>query len=1244
MDPTTISPEIVNQIVEAVTRHAPSIWAAGSAAAVTAAETLGKGALSKLGGDLVGGLIKRLRGKSKEAPKDRAEIERIVREVLQSDPGFAQQVQVCFQGPVAYPGGVALQFLGSAYLQFGESGATAAAPATAPAPAATPTPRAILYVGIAEPLVEMFRSWLVTAPEQDDPQERAAFLGAFPQRETGAYGFQLRRKGGKIVVLFQTPEKASREKIAKLVEDWAKEAPKELQTASRPIPALDSRRFAAELKQRLQGQPVQVITRFGLTLQRLQQDLTRLKPDIVLLSCHGTKNGELILEDGRGLASVTAGDRVFEVLKPRPQVLFLDACHSQSVLQRAKQPTEWTDAAIVSVDSESPIEVAAGVEFQSMFFQRLLDGARAKEAFEDAELFLRNSDRMGDVSFGIDERTASEKFRLNEAGGEVQLTLNDRADEASSVPGPGPRLRSPRLRRGMDRFVGRHRERADVLDALLPRGAGIGKAGADRRRLVTLTKEGGIGKTAMAAELSDWVHERGLFPAGVFEVSCEEFRSPAELLSELLTAFGVPPEGARDELLAGLQHAVSQRAKDGSRALLVLDNLDDLIGKHVATDISKETERIVETLVGSSPDLHILATCRWPLGFGENEAEIAIGPLSEEDSRDVFLSHVTQAEHELEARQTWTQPESPIRRLIKLAGRHPHALRLLARQLGRPGTDLAKLAEEARENLLDKLSDPLATGDEEDRRLKVKSSFELSYRHLSEEAKRLFGLLQHFPGGVWFGDSIETLMEWEKILGKGWKPIFEKELDYYALVHVERDAAGLGAGFYRMLPAMVELSRGKTQREDSGEAWTKQWVEFWKERLSLWNQLVSGKVPEEVSKGLDAAARAAAGRQCQSMGVRLLAGTQGNWLEVFEFARKNAPELCKWILLEVEGFTILSGQRLLGNMLASGAVAAARKTGNDELLAPCLGILGNVQSDLGERDAARASYEEALEIRRRLAAQHPAAFEPHVATTLNNLGTVQSDLGERDAARASYEEALEIYRRLAEQHPAAFESDVATTLNNLGNVQSDLGERDAARGSYEKALKIYRRLAEQHPAAFEPYVATTLNNLGTVQSDLGERDAAQRSYKEALKIRRRLAEQHPAAFEPDVSTTLNNLGTVQSDLGERDAAQRSYKEALKIRRRLAEQHPAAFEPYVATTLNNLGHVQRDLGEREAARASYRESLELYWPYLEKYPRAYMQEFARPLRGYTSVTAFSEDDRWWQVRKRLEAKEGPEERE
>ena len=99
-----------------------------------------------------------------------------------------------------------------------------------------------------------------------------------------------------------------------------------------------------------------------------------------------------------------------------------------------------------------------------------------------------------------------------------------------------------------------------------------------------------------------------------------------------------------------------------------------------------------------------------------------------------------------------------------------------------------------------------------------------------------------------------------------------------------------------------------------------------------------------------------------------------------------------------------------------------------------------------------------------------------MATTLNNLGTVQSDLGEPEAAKESYNEALEIYRRLAKENPAAYDQYVATTLNNLGTVQSDLGEQEAAKESYNEALEIYLLLAIRWPAAFGRNLRIVLRN------------------------------------------------------------------------------------------------------------------------------------------------------------------------
>ena len=94
---------------------------------------------------------------------------------------------------------------------------------------------------------------------------------------------------------------------------------------------------------------------------------------------------------------------------------------------------------------------------------------------------------------------------------------------------------------------------SQIIDGLLPRPAGIA---VQERRLVTLTKEGGIGKTAIALEVSDWAWEREFFPGGVFEVSCERFLNAQELMSHLLALFGVPL-GVLASRQAGLRTAIT---------------------------------------------------------------------------------------------------------------------------------------------------------------------------------------------------------------------------------------------------------------------------------------------------------------------------------------------------------------------------------------------------------------------------------------------------------------------------------------------------------------------------------------------------------------------------------------------------------------------------------------------------------------------------------------------------------------
>lgn len=92
--------------------------------------------------------------------------------------------------------------------------------------------------------------------------------------------------------------------------------------------------------------------------------------------------------------------------------------------------------------------------------------------------------------------------------------------------------------------------------------------------------------------------------------------------------------------------------------------------------------------------------------------------------------------------------------------------------------------------------------------------------------------------------------------------------------------------------------------------------------------------------------------------------------------------------------------------------------------------LGNALQDLGQLEAAVASYRRAL------------AIKPDFASAQYNLGISLRGLGQLDAAVACYRKALEIKPDYAEAH------------NNLGKALQDIGLLDEAMASFRSALAI----------------------------------------------------------------------------------------------------------------------------------------------------------------------------------------------
>ncbi len=129
----------------------------------------------------------------------------------------------------------------------------------------------------------------------------------------------------------------------------------------------------------------------------------------------------------------------------------------------------------------------------------------------------------------------------------------------------------------------------------------------------------------------------------------------------------------------------------------------------------------------------------------------------------------------------------------------------------------------------------------------------------------------------------------------------------------------------------------------------------------------------------------------------------------------------------------------------------------------------------------------------------PAEDAAERARLLNNLAGRLGELGRREEALLTAEEAAGMYRRLAGEHPEAFLPALAMSLNNLATFYSELGRREEALRLAEEAVGMYRRLAGEHPEAFLPALAKSLNNLANRLSELDRREEALERAQEAVQ-------------------------------------------------------------------------------------------------------------------------------------------------
>ena len=104
-----------------------------------------------------------------------------------------------------------------------------------------------------------------------------------------------------------------------------------------------------------------------------------------------------------------------------------------------------------------------------------------------------------------------------------------------------------------------------------------------------------------------------------------------------------------------------------------------------------------------------------------------------------------------------------------------------------------------------------------------------------------------------------------------------------------------------------------------------------------------------------------------------------------------------------------------------------------------------------------------------------------IAGMLNNLGVLHSDQNRKEEARKAYEEALAIRRKLAAANPDTYLPDVARVLWGMGRMHAAMDQAAGARRAFGEALEIFEKFAERDREQYQPFVNLVKADLEKVK-------------------------------------------------------------------------------------------------------------------------------------------------------------------
>jgi CHAT domain-containing protein/Tfp pilus assembly protein PilF len=232
--------------------------------------------------------------------------------------------------------------------------------------------------------------------------------------------------------------------------------------------------------------------------------------------------------------------------------------------------------------------------------------------------------------------------------------------------------------------------------------------------------------------------------------------------------------------------------------------------------------------------------------------------------------------------------------------------------------------------------------------------------------------------------------------------------------------------------------------------------------------------------------------------------------------------------------------------LLQRSIDLAQTVGDNERKAAALNSLGSAFMDLSDRQQALRSYNEALEICRKINSKE-------TGSVLNNLGDAYASLGEWEKALELGEQSFLLY------HESGDKTREATTLNNVAVAHQRLGRTDKTLELLGRALALARDIRDRG------LEASFLTNLAFVHLVRAEADKAREASLRALDL---------VGDRSDVEADARHaLGSAERLLGSHEAAYSELAESLRLSR---ERGNRSREAEVILTLARLEKDRGDL--------------------------------------------------------------------